>query len=30
MKVGETIAEIAGAILLFAVIWGFIVLMSCM
>lgn len=30
MKIGEAIVEIAGAILLFAVIWGFIVLMSCM
>ena len=30
MKVGEELAEIAGAILLFALAWGFIVLMSCM
>ena len=30
MKVGEELAEIAGAILLFALAWGFIILMSCM
>lgn len=30
MKIGEAIAEVAGAILLFAVLWAFIVLMACM
>ena len=30
MKASETIAEVAGAILLFALAWGFIILMSCM
>lgn len=30
MKIGEALAEIAGAILLFALAWGFVILMSCM
>lgn len=30
MKIGDAISEVAGAILLFAVLWAFIVLMSCM